>query len=382
MRALSRPSPPVSVEVTCPKCGGPLGDAGNPEKFELANAYGQRSSARKMVAINLGLTLLHPDGRLAVQHRAQGAKAVSLQRVLRSLPHLLPKLTAGGHRTNPRYAHTGAFPATTPTSTTLSMRTRWSWRTSALFGRVFNVPRGKAVTTRAALRPWSCASTGWDSSGLVTGAYCFGVTRHILSDTSALRDWAGPRHAGPLTRSRPTPNGSRAWTAWTASWRRPVRACVASASSGRWADESVSARRGHRQPPATDHRHDPEVHAAHRRVGRCLTSGSTHCDRAGVDEVLINLHHLPDVVREYVAARGRSARGSACSTNRNCSAALGRSWPTKDWVEHDEFFLACNADNLTDFDMRLTHRGAPCAVARSRRSAVFRSPNPSAGRSG
>ena len=37
-------------------------------------------------------------------------------------------------------------------------------------------------------------------------------------------------------------------------------------------------------------------------------------DRAGVDEVLVNLHHLPDVVRNHLKARAGSQRPPAVPT--------------------------------------------------------------------
>ena len=48
------------------------------------------------------------------------------------------------------------------------------------------------------------------------------------------------------------------------------------------------------------------------------------------------------------------------------------------WVDGEEFFLACNADNLTDFDLRSLvdahlHHGTVATLT------VFHSPNPSAG---
>jgi mannose-1-phosphate guanylyltransferase len=50
----------------------------------------------------------------------------------------------------------------------------------------------------------------------------------------------------------------------------------------------------------------------------------------------------------------------------------------RQWVEGEELFLACNADNLTDFDLRSlvdAHREhGPIATL-----TVFHSPNPSAG---
>lgn len=100
-------------------------------------------------------------------------------------------------------------------------------------------------------------------------------------------------------------------------------------------------------------------------------------DRAGIDEVLVNLHHLPDVVRRHLDDRAGppSVRmffepvllGSAGTLKANQA-----------WVDADEMFLACNADNLTDFDLRSlveAHRehGALATLT------VFHSDQPSAG---
>jgi mannose-1-phosphate guanylyltransferase len=74
-------------------------------------------------------------------------------------------------------------------------------------------------------------------------------------------------------------------------------------------------------------------------------------DRAGVDEVLVNLHHLPDVVRRHVAARtGPPAVRTVLEPALLGSA--GTLIANRDWVDGEEFFLACYADNLTDFDLR------------------------------
>ena len=100
-------------------------------------------------------------------------------------------------------------------------------------------------------------------------------------------------------------------------------------------------------------------------------------DRAGVDEVLVNLHHLPDVVSRYIAAR------TAPPTVRTffepeLLGSAGTLLANRQWVDGEELFLACNADNLTDFDVRSlvdAHRehGAIATLA------VFHSQQPSAG---
>ena len=74
-------------------------------------------------------------------------------------------------------------------------------------------------------------------------------------------------------------------------------------------------------------------------------------DRADVSEVLVNLHHLPDVVRRHLAAR------TAPPTVRTffepeLLGSAGTLRANRQWVEKEEFFLTCYADNLTDFDVR------------------------------
>jgi mannose-1-phosphate guanylyltransferase len=100
-------------------------------------------------------------------------------------------------------------------------------------------------------------------------------------------------------------------------------------------------------------------------------------DQAGVDEVLVNLHHLPDVVRSYLA--GRTGRPRVRTTYEpELLGSAGTLAANRKWVAGEDFFLACNADNLTDFDLRSLIKvqreyGATATLG------VFRSPNPSAG---
>jgi mannose-1-phosphate guanylyltransferase len=100
-------------------------------------------------------------------------------------------------------------------------------------------------------------------------------------------------------------------------------------------------------------------------------------DRAGVDEVLVNLHHLPDVVRRHLAGR---TGGPAVRTvfEPELLGSAGTLRASRQWIEGDDVFLACNADNLTDFDVRAlidAHR-AHDEIATL---AVFHSDRPSAG---
>ena len=100
-------------------------------------------------------------------------------------------------------------------------------------------------------------------------------------------------------------------------------------------------------------------------------------DRAGVDEVLVNLHHLPDVVRRHLAERPAPPVIRTFFEPELLGSA-GTLLTNRKWVEGEDFFLACYADNLTDFDLRSlidahTEHGAIATLT------VFHSDNPSAG---
>jgi mannose-1-phosphate guanylyltransferase len=100
-------------------------------------------------------------------------------------------------------------------------------------------------------------------------------------------------------------------------------------------------------------------------------------DRADVHEVLVNMHHLPDVIREHIAARTGPPFVRTFFEPELLGSA-GTLAANQDWVRGEESFLACYADNLTDFDLRLLidahfeHGGIATLT-------VFRSDNPSAG---
>jgi mannose-1-phosphate guanylyltransferase len=100
-------------------------------------------------------------------------------------------------------------------------------------------------------------------------------------------------------------------------------------------------------------------------------------DAAGVDEVLVNLHYLPDAVRQHVAARTGSP--AVCTVYEpELLGSAGTLAANRRWIDGEDMFLACYADNLTDFDLRSliqAHRehGAIATLT------VFHSERPSAG---
>ncbi len=100
-------------------------------------------------------------------------------------------------------------------------------------------------------------------------------------------------------------------------------------------------------------------------------------NRAGIDEVLVNLHHLPDMVRRHVAARAGSPRVITVFEPELLGSA-GTLAANRRWVDGEEMFLACYADNLTDFDLRSlidVHRENGVIATLT----VFHSQQPSAG---
>lgn len=100
-------------------------------------------------------------------------------------------------------------------------------------------------------------------------------------------------------------------------------------------------------------------------------------DRAGVDEVLVNLHYLPDVVTAHLADRaGPPAVRTFFEPELLGSAGTLRA--CRQWVAGEEMFLVCHADNLTSFDLRSLidahRRWRPIATL-----TAFHSNHPSAG---
>jgi mannose-1-phosphate guanylyltransferase len=72
--------------------------------------------------------------------------------------------------------------------------------------------------------------------------------------------------------------------------------------------------------------------------------------KAGVDEVLVNLHHLPGVVRAHVAARSTTPRVHLVEEPALLGSG-GTLLANRDFVRGEDEFLAVYADNLTDFDL-------------------------------
>ena len=99
--------------------------------------------------------------------------------------------------------------------------------------------------------------------------------------------------------------------------------------------------------------------------------------RAGVDEVLVNLHYLPEIVQNHLAER-KGVPAVRTTFEPQLLGSAGTLLANREWVSDEDFFLACNADNLTDFDLRSligAHRAAGAVATLT----AFHSPNPSSG---
>lgn len=97
--------------------------------------------------------------------------------------------------------------------------------------------------------------------------------------------------------------------------------------------------------------------------------------KAGIQEVLVNTHHLAGLVAANVAER-MSPPVVRLSHEPVLLGSAGTLLANRDFVADEEMFLAVNADNLTDFDLGVlidAHRaGATIATL-----SVFRAPRPS-----
>jgi mannose-1-phosphate guanylyltransferase len=72
---------------------------------------------------------------------------------------------------------------------------------------------------------------------------------------------------------------------------------------------------------------------------------------AGVDEVLINLHHRAEVIWNHVQ-EWRGPPMVRMVYEQELLGSAGTLVKNKGWVDAEEMILVCNADNLTNFDLR------------------------------
>jgi dTDP-L-rhamnose 4-epimerase len=170
-------------DIPCPQCGGPLEMQSTPERVSNPqNAYGMSKLGQEMVAINLGRRYGIPTvalrysivqgPRQSVYNAYSGACRIFC---LSYLQGKAPTLYEDG-RAIRDYVNVDDV-----VDANLLVLEH-----PGAAGRVFNVGGGKAFTTRE-FADIVMRQYGSGQAGVVTGEYRFGDTRHILSDTSALR---------------------------------------------------------------------------------------------------------------------------------------------------------------------------------------------------
>jgi mannose-1-phosphate guanylyltransferase len=98
---------------------------------------------------------------------------------------------------------------------------------------------------------------------------------------------------------------------------------------------------------------------------------------AGVDEVLVNLHHLPEQVRSHLASYQGTPRVRT-SYEPTLLGSAGTLVAGRDFVGPDEVFLAVNGDDLTDFDLRRLVDALAAEPAAQAAIAVFHASDPRA----
>jgi len=75
------------------------------------------------------------------------------------------------------------------------------------------------------------------------------------------------------------------------------------------------------------------------------------CRRHGIDEVLINLHHHADQVREYINARTDRTPRIQLFPEERLLGSGGTLAANRDFVRQEKEFLVLYADNLTNADL-------------------------------
>jgi mannose-1-phosphate guanylyltransferase len=134
----------------------------------------------------------------------------------------------------------------------------------------------------------------------------------------------------------------------------------------------LAAGRGSRLRPITDHTPKCLVEVGGRAL---LDIWLDALAKAGVDEVLVNTHHLAEQVAAHVGLRP-APPVVRLSHEPDLLGSAGTLRANRHFVAAEDMFLVINADNLTDFDLGVlvdAHRAAaPIATL-----SVFRASRPS-----
>ena len=288
-------------DIPCPVCGGPLEMQATPERISNPqNAYGMSKLGEEMVAINLGRRYDIPTvalrysivqgPRQSVYNAYSGAcRIFCLSYLLGVAPTL--------------YEDGGAIRDYVNIDDVVDANVLVLPKTRAQWAGCSTSAAARPVTTREFAEVVR-RQYGSDLPAVVTGEYRFGDTRHILSDISALRalGWE-PQHtpADSVAAYAEWLKGMDGLDGVLAEANARMRALGVVRRTRRMKAFLLAAGVGSRLRPITDTIPKCMVAIDGRPHARHLARRASTA--AGVDEVLVNLHHLPDVVRDHLAER-------------------------------------------------------------------------------
>lgn len=178
-------------DLLCATCGGPLSMQPTPERVSNPqNAYGMSKLAEEMVALNLGRRYGIPT--VALRYSIVQGPRQSVYNAYSGACRIFCLHYMQG-RTPVLYEDGSAIRDYVNIEDVVDANVLVLEEDRAA-GWVFNVGGGRPVTT-VELAEIVRRHYGSEETGRVTGEYRFGDTRHILSDTSALRGlgWAPTR---------------------------------------------------------------------------------------------------------------------------------------------------------------------------------------------
>lgn len=180
-------------DVRCPVCGGPVDMLPTPERItNPQNAYGMSKYGQEMVALNLGRRYGIPT--VALRYSIVQGPRQSVYNAYSGACRIFCLHYMNG--TAPTLYEDGASIRDYVNIEDIVDANLLVLDDERAVGRVFNVGGGKPITTHQ-LADIVMRQYGSNEPGRITGEYRFGDTRHILSDTSALRDlgWSPRRSA-------------------------------------------------------------------------------------------------------------------------------------------------------------------------------------------